>query len=71
MDNDNNGYIDDYNGWDFVLDLNDPNPKFDLGYIKAGIDHGTIVAGIAAARVTILRELRISWNAKLCPCVFR
>lgn len=27
IDNDNNGFIDDVNGWDFVQDVADPNPK--------------------------------------------
>ncbi|MBI3626519.1 S8 family serine peptidase [Candidatus Uhrbacteria bacterium] len=27
IDNDNNGFIDDINGWDFVLDVPDPSPK--------------------------------------------
>ncbi len=39
-DDDENGYIDDLNGWDFVD--NDNNPMDELG-------HGTHVAGIAAA----------------------
>ncbi|MEM1013896.1 MAG: S8 family serine peptidase, partial [Planctomycetota bacterium] len=42
VDDDSNGYIDDFNGWDFVGDDNDPNPL-----IKDD-DHGTHVAGIAA-----------------------
>nr|HPN81576.1 S8 family serine peptidase [bacterium] len=29
IDNDNNGYVDDVNGWDFVLNLPDPRPKLD------------------------------------------
>jgi hypothetical protein len=41
LDNDNNGYIDDLIGWNFVQNNNNP---FDL----AG--HGTHVAGIIAAR---------------------
>jgi len=40
IDDDNNGFIDDFNGWDFWD--NDNNPQ-DL------IDHGTPVAGIIAA----------------------
>ena len=43
-DNDLNGYIDDYNGWDFNTNNNNPNPN------SASDSHGTHVAGIAAAR---------------------
>ena len=42
VDDDGNGYIDDFNGWDFVTNDNDPNPIIDSD------DHGTHVAGIAA-----------------------
>ncbi|MEZ6094740.1 MAG: S8 family serine peptidase [Pirellulaceae bacterium] len=42
-DNDGNGYIDDYDGWDFVNNNNVPFPS--------GSDtHGTHVSGIAAGR---------------------
>ena len=50
VDNDNNGYIDDINGWDFIRSEADPNPKFDAGYSELGIEHGTLVAGIIGAR---------------------
>ncbi len=40
IDDDNNGFIDDVNGWDFVN--HDNNPSDDEG-------HGTQVAGVAAA----------------------
>ncbi len=43
IDDDNNGYIDDVNGWDFSSGNNDPNPD-------GGDSHGTHVAGISAAR---------------------
>ncbi len=39
IDDDNNGYIDDCRGWDFVAD--DADPQDEHG-------HGTVVAGIAA-----------------------
>ena len=41
LDDDNNGFVDDINGWDFVDD--DPNPNDVTG-------HGTHVSGIAGAR---------------------
>lgn len=40
IDDDENGYIDDYDGWDFYNGNNDPNGPY---------DHGTHVAGIAGA----------------------
>lgn len=43
IDDDNNGYIDDVNGWDFSSNNNDPNPN-------GANDHGTHVAGITAGR---------------------
>lgn len=44
IDDDNNGYVDDVNGWDFSANDNNPNPdgSFD--------DHGTHCSGIAAGR---------------------
>lgn len=41
IDDDNNGYVDDYEGWDFSDDDNDPR--------STGNPHGTHVAGIIAA----------------------
>lgn len=40
IDDDDNGYIDDYDGWDFYNNDNDPNGPY---------DHGTHVAGITGA----------------------
>jgi serine protease len=44
LDDDNNGYIDDINGYDVASNDNNPNPP------SATFDHGTHVAGIASAR---------------------
>jgi len=49
IDDDRNGYIDDYYGWDFVRDEPGPQPKFDEPYNAAAIHHGTIVSGLIAA----------------------
>lgn len=43
LDNDNNGYKNDYNGWDFFFGDNNPNPT------HADDTHGTPCAGVAAA----------------------
>tara|TARA_R110001606_G_scaffold198663_1_gene346186 strand:+ start:432 stop:4694 length:4263 start_codon:yes stop_codon:yes gene_type:complete len=42
VDNDGNGYVDDYRGWDFAN--RDSDPKSDFG------DHGTHVSGLSSAR---------------------
>jgi subtilisin family serine protease len=44
VDNDGNGYIDDYQGWDFYGNDNNPNPGS-----TAAAAHGTPCAGIAGA----------------------
>ncbi|WP_372370527.1 S8 family serine peptidase [Candidatus Uabimicrobium sp. HlEnr_7] len=41
IDDDGNGYVDDFDGWDFSSDDNDPRPN--------GGSHGTHVAGIVVA----------------------
>lgn len=47
IDDDNNGYIDDVKGWDFVgVNVYNPNPDNDS---MDGYGHGTHVAGIIAA----------------------
>ncbi len=46
IDDDNNGYIDDYRGWNF----RDENDDVGLEAISDEDDHGTHVAGILAAR---------------------
>ncbi|MBC24502.1 MAG: hypothetical protein CMJ32_11400 [Phycisphaerae bacterium] len=42
VDDDSNGFVDDYDGWNF--DLNVPDPQTSVG-------HGTSVAGCVAARI--------------------
>ena len=44
IDNDGNGYIDDINGWNFIGNNNQSGPN------AATDEHGTAVAGVAAAR---------------------
>ncbi len=65
-DDDHNGYIDDRYGWDFVNAVPDPSPKFQRGFTEAGIQHGTIVAGIAAAAGNNTEGISgVSHNAKI------
>jgi subtilisin family serine protease len=72
LDNDNNGFIDDVRGWDFVDNPPDPYPGEDATTPDndpmdfAG--HGTGVAGVAAATTNNGRGIAaLSWNVKIMP----
>jgi len=68
LDNDNNGYIDDIHGWDFVSDSNNVNPKITTGYNYTGSSHGTFVAGVIAAEGNNKTGIAgISWHSKIMP----
>ncbi len=63
IDDDNNGYIDDINGWDFVNDDSSIADK-DLGI------HGTQVAGIIAAQENGKGICGIAPEVKILPLKF-
>lgn len=68
IDDDHNGFIDDYNGWDFVNNVPDPSPKFSSGWTEAGVSHGTMMAGIIAARGNNqLGVAGVTWQAQIMP----
>ena len=48
-DDDGNGYIDDWEGWNFDLDSNDPRPSYYHGTHVAGIVHAVGSNGIGIA----------------------
>jgi thermitase len=59
IDDDNDGYVDDVNGWNFVDNNNDPSD--DNG-------HGTQVAGVAAAATNNgLGIAGVCWSCKIMP----
>jgi thermitase len=59
IDDDDNGYIDDTRGWDFVNNDNDPKDEFYLGTVCAGIAGAVSNNGIGVAG--------ICWNCKIMP----
>ncbi|MBU2651099.1 MAG: S8 family serine peptidase, partial [Bacteroidetes bacterium] len=64
IDDDENGYIDDFIGWNFFLSSNDPNP------IPGTFmwDHGTLMGGYASAATNNeIGVASISWNLKILP----
>ena len=66
IDDDHNGYVDDINGWDFVNNTANVEPKFKPGYTEAGINHGTIVAGILAAQGNNQIGIAgVTWNSQI------
>lgn len=66
-DDDNNGYVDDWRGWDFVSRTNNPqagktNPAGN------GVSHGTEVAGLVGATGNNGKGIATySWNTRLLP----
>ena len=57
IDDDENGYVDDVNGWDFANDDNDPEDDY---------GHGTFVGGIIGAKGNNLKGIAgVTWNSKL------
>lgn len=66
-DDDNNGYVDDWRGWNFVL--NDNNPQTGrVNSAGAGVRHGTEVAGLVGATGNnSMGIVGINWNTKIMP----
>ena len=61
MDDDNNGYIDDIYGWNFLDNNNDPNDDY---------GHGTHVAGTIGAKGISLGVAGTVWSGKLMALKF-
>ncbi|MEO8290765.1 MAG: S8 family peptidase [Gaiellaceae bacterium] len=62
VDNDGNGYVDDWHGWDFLNDDNDP---FDDN------GHGTHVAGtVGAVGNNATGVAGVSWSVRIMPLKF-
>lgn len=67
IDNDNNGYIDDFRGWDYVDADNQPQAGT-LNTTGLGVSHGTETAGLAGATSNNGQgNASIARNVKLLP----
>ena len=65
LDNDDNGYIDDVNGWNFAVNNNNPAG---LESTPINANHGTHTAGTAAAVSNNNTGMAgVSWNATIMP----
>lgn len=66
-DDDQNGYVDDWRGWDF--DSDDNNPQTGVTDPNgAGVQHGSVVSGIiAASSNNSVGNAGIDWQAKIMP----
>jgi len=73
IDDDNNGFVDDYKGWDFVsytgpeiADDDDPGPRDNNPMDVQG--HGTHVSGIASAVTNNAKGIAgVGWHCKIMP----
>lgn len=67
LDDDLNGYIDDWRGWDFINVDNDPlvgttNP------VAEGVNHATVVAGLVGATGNnTFGSASLNWQSKIMP----
>ncbi|MGB3946103.1 MAG: S8 family serine peptidase [Candidatus Saccharimonadales bacterium] len=66
-DDDNNGYQDDWRGWDFV-GINNAPQAGETNPNGQGVAHGTEVAGlVGAAGNNAIGTATVSWNNKIMP----
>lgn len=66
-DDDVNGYVDDWRGWNFVLNDNNPQTGREVPEGE-GVQHGTEVSGIVGATGNNGTGMTaINWNTKIMP----
>lgn len=68
LDNDDNGYIDDVHGWDFVDDDANVDAYEDPPYDATAVSHGTMIAGLIGAVGNNAEGMAgLNWNVKIMP----
>ncbi|MCC7357367.1 S8 family serine peptidase [Candidatus Uhrbacteria bacterium] len=69
-DDDENGFVDDVHGWNFVEQSNDVRPIISKNGIDEAFIHGTVVASLIGARGNNNVGIAgIAWNVRLMPIV--
>lgn len=67
IDDDGDGYVDNYLGWDFTGDVNDVSAG-KTAPNDPGADHATIVASLAAGQTNNgVGGAGVSWNTRILP----
>jgi subtilisin family serine protease len=67
-DDDTNGYVDDWRGWNFINKTNSPQAGSTQVDGTAALSHGTSVAGLAGASTNNnVGIASYNWNAKIIP----
>lgn len=69
IDDDNNGYVDDVNGWNFIEGNNNVRPSvFESSDDPEAIRHGTVVAGLIGEQGNNGKDgTGINWQVKIMP----
>lgn len=69
VDDDQNGYIDDVHGWDFVANDNDPSAQPSSGsFVTDYVLHGTHVAGtVGAGGNNTIGVAGVNWDVSIMP----
>jgi len=67
LDDDNNGYIDDVHGWNFIDNQSNPGPDMEAIFTTVGgLNHGTIVAGLIGELGNNATDgVGVSWQVSL------
>ncbi|MDD5438206.1 MAG: S8 family peptidase [Patescibacteria group bacterium] len=69
-DDDENGYVDDLHGWNFVNSTSDPKPVKSILYMNGSFEHGTSVATMIVGRGNDnIGVAGMAWKAKIMPLV--
>ncbi|MEK9156558.1 MAG: S8 family serine peptidase, partial [Patescibacteria group bacterium] len=67
-DDDDNGFVDDYHGWDFVNDDESPEPEVAATPDLGAISHGTLIAGLIGAQSdNEIGYTGILWEVDIMP----